>query len=106
MPFLHSPSDLFKFLKTRMVPATEVLVGDIVLQGNQVAYVDEIKRMTPPKEASPEVVEMFTFVEFANEVATYDGYERSITSRIGAEVEIIDRSCLRHLSGDATDEQG
>jgi len=103
MPFVKHPGELFKHLKTQKIPAPEVQVGDIVLdqQGNQVAHVTEIKRLDPPEGAPPDVVKKFSFIEFACEVATYDGYERSITFRIGAEVEIIDRSCLRHLPSDA-----
>jgi hypothetical protein len=111
MPFVETPGEMVKLLKTQRVLASEVQVGDIVLdqQGNQVAHVSEIKRVGPPEGSPPEVVEMFSFVEFANKdgvrlVATYDGYERSIAFRVGAEVTIVDRSCLRHLPGDPGDE--
>jgi hypothetical protein len=104
MPFVKTPGEMFRMLKTQKVLATEVRTGDIVLdQQGQVAHVDEIQRISPPDGAPPEIVEKFSFIEFAREVATYDGYERVVTFRIGAEVEIIDRSCLRHLSGNSGD---
>jgi len=104
MPFIEQPWQLFKLLKTQEIPAEDVRVGDVVLDANprdldagSVAHVTEIDATVGG------------FLTLVTKVLTGidDGYLRSILRKdSGDTIQIIDRSCLRHLPSDAGHDQG
>lgn len=101
MPFLDYPRELFKLLKTQEIPVTDVQVGDVLfdnLNGHTVAHVvseDEIESMSHGPRLG--------WLNFCRTAVGRD--ERCVTRRDTDTIQIIDRSCLRHLTGDTDSEQ-
>lgn len=81
MGFIHRPTELAELLETSEVFASDIVPGDIIFHQGYVVEVENIETYGYGGDV---------FLEFAKEVASYDGYERSVFARPNDKVKKID----------------